>query len=140
MADGGRDGAKIAAVAVDVGDCIQSAAPIGVHTGRRYTALQRTTLSTPIDAASGDQNRHRLSRAGNRRINRALHIMAIVQRRHDTDGRRYYRRRLATGKTAWKVQHGPDDPGGGNPRSGSRLTGGTIPGASQENLKAGVSW
>ncbi|MDH6464296.1 hypothetical protein M2302_004494, partial [Micromonospora sp. A200] len=45
------------------------------------------------------QNRHRLSRAGNRRINRALHIMAIVQLRRDTEGRRYYRRRLAAGKT-----------------------------------------
>src|SRR5204863_4645230 len=34
-----------------------------------------------------------------RRINRVLHIMAIVQLRHDTDGRAYYRRRLAEGKT-----------------------------------------
>jgi transposase len=54
--------------------------------------------TAPIDASSGDNNRHRLSRAGNRRINRALHIMAIVQLRHDTKGRRYYRRRLAEGK------------------------------------------
>jgi transposase len=30
--------------------------------------------TAPIDASSGDQNRHRLSRAGNRRINRALHM------------------------------------------------------------------
>jgi transposase len=55
--------------------------------------------TAPIDASSGEQNRHRLSRAGNRRINRALHIMAIVQLRRDTEGRRYYRRRLAAGKT-----------------------------------------
>jgi transposase len=59
--------------------------------------------TAPIDASSGDQNRHRLSRAGNRRINRALHIMAIVQLRHDTEGRRYYRRRLAEGKTAMEA-------------------------------------
>jgi transposase len=32
--------------------------------------------TAPIDASSGDQVRHRLSRAGNRQINRALHIMA----------------------------------------------------------------
>ena len=38
-------------------------------------------------------------RAGNRRINRVLHIMAIVQLRHDTPGRAYYRRRVAEGKT-----------------------------------------
>jgi transposase len=55
--------------------------------------------TAPIDASSGDQNRHRLSRAGNRRINRALHIMAVVQLRNDTEGRAYYRRKLAAGKT-----------------------------------------
>jgi transposase len=55
--------------------------------------------TAPIDASSGDQQRHRLSRAGNRRINRVLHIMAVVQLRHDTAGRAYYRRRLAEGKT-----------------------------------------
>ncbi len=55
--------------------------------------------TAPLDASSGEQTRHRLSRAGNRRINRALHIMAIVQLRHDTDGRRYYDRRVAEGKT-----------------------------------------
>jgi transposase len=55
--------------------------------------------TAPIDASSGDQNRHRLSRAGNRRINRVLHIMAVVQLRRDTEGRRYYRRKLAAGKT-----------------------------------------
>ena len=55
--------------------------------------------TAPIEASSGDQKRHRLSRAGNRRINRVLHIMAVVQLRHDTPGRAYYRRRLAEGKT-----------------------------------------
>jgi transposase len=55
--------------------------------------------TAPLDASSGEQTRHRLSRAGNRRINRALHIMAVVQLRHDTDGRRYYDRRVAEGKT-----------------------------------------
>jgi transposase len=55
--------------------------------------------TAPIDASSGDHQRHRLSRAGNRRINRVLHIMAIVQLRNDTEGRAYYRRKLAAGKT-----------------------------------------
>ena len=58
--------------------------------------------TAPIDASSGEQQRHRLSRAGNRRINRVLHIMAVVQLRHDTAGRAYYRRRLAEGKPRWK--------------------------------------
>ncbi|MEV6602041.1 transposase [Actinoplanes sp. NPDC051346] len=55
--------------------------------------------TAPIDAPSSDQNRHRLSGAGNRRINRVLHIVAVVQLRRDTEGRRYYRRKLAAGKT-----------------------------------------
>jgi transposase len=55
--------------------------------------------TAPLAASSGDQQRHRLSRAGNRRINRVLHIMAIVALRNDTEGRRYYQRKLATGKT-----------------------------------------
>jgi transposase len=55
--------------------------------------------TAPLDASSGEQQRHRLSRAGNRRINRVLHIMAVVQLRHDTEGRAYYRRKLAAGKT-----------------------------------------
>ncbi|MEV4130549.1 IS110 family transposase [Dactylosporangium sp. NPDC049742] len=59
--------------------------------------------TAPIEASSGDQRRHRLSRAGNRRINRVLHIMAIVQLRHDTPGRAYYRRRLAEGKTTMEA-------------------------------------
>ena len=55
--------------------------------------------TAPIDASSGDQVRHRLSRAGNRQINRALHIMAVVQLRHPTEGRAYYDRKVAAGKT-----------------------------------------
>jgi transposase len=59
--------------------------------------------TAPIDASSGDHHRHRLSRAGNRRINRVLHIMAIVQLRNDTEGRAYYRRKLAAGKSSMEA-------------------------------------
>jgi transposase len=55
--------------------------------------------TAPIDASSGDQVRHRLSRAGNRQVNRALHIMAVVQLRNPTEGRAYYDRKVAAGKT-----------------------------------------
>ena len=57
------------------------------------------TGTAPLDASSGDQIRHRLSRAGNRRLNHVLHIAAIVQIRHNTEGRAYYRRKLAESKT-----------------------------------------
>ncbi len=57
----------------------------------------------PIDASSGDQVRHRLSRAGNRQINRVLHIMATVQLRNSTEGRAYFDRRKAAGKTSMEA-------------------------------------
>jgi transposase len=53
--------------------------------------------TAPLDASSGNQERHRLSRAGNRRINRALHIMAVVQLRNQTKGRPSYDARKAGG-------------------------------------------
>jgi transposase len=56
------------------------------------------TGTAPFDASSGEQNRHRLSRAGNRRMNHMIHIAAIIQIRLDTDGRTYYRRKGAEGK------------------------------------------
>ena len=59
--------------------------------------------TAPIDASSGENNRHRLSRSGNRRLNRALHIMAIVQLRTDTEGRRYYDRKKAAGKSSMEA-------------------------------------
>ena len=55
--------------------------------------------TAPIDASSGDQVRHRLSRKGNRQINRVVHIMATVQLRNATEGRAYYDRKIAEGKT-----------------------------------------
>ena len=57
------------------------------------------TGTAPIDASSGAHQRHRLSRAGNRRLNHVLHIAATVQmRHHDTAGRVYYDRKRAAGK------------------------------------------
>ena len=46
------------------------------------------TGTAPLDASSGEQNRHRLSRAGNRRMNHMIHIAAVTQLRLDTDGPR----------------------------------------------------
>ncbi|MFN3602322.1 MAG: IS110 family transposase [Dietzia sp.] len=57
------------------------------------------TGTAPLDASSGEQIRHRLSRAGNRKMNHMLHIAAATQIRLDTPGRAYYRRKLAAGKT-----------------------------------------
>lgn len=56
--------------------------------------------TAPIDASSGDVVRPRLSRAGNRQINRTLHIMAVVQLRNPGLGRDYYDRKKADGKSS----------------------------------------
>ena len=68
---------------------------------RAYFASWNGTA--PIDASSGDQVRHRLSRAGNRQINRVLHIMATVQLRNPTEGRAYFDRKKASGKTSMEA-------------------------------------
>ena len=57
------------------------------------------TGTAPLDASSAEQIRHRLSRAGNRKMNHMLHIAAATQARLDTEGRAYYRRKLTEGKT-----------------------------------------
>ena len=62
------------------------------------------TGTAPIDASSGEHTRHRLSRGGNRQINRVLHIMAVVQlRTGTTEGRAYYDRKKAGGKTSMEA-------------------------------------
>ena len=56
--------------------------------------------TAPIDVSSGEQVRHRLSRAGNRRINHALHMMAVTQIRYPgSEGRVYYEGKRREGKT-----------------------------------------
>ncbi len=53
----------------------------------------------PIEVSSGDQRRHRLSRAGNRSLNHALHMAARVQTMHPGPGRTNYTRKQAEHKT-----------------------------------------
>jgi len=61
------------------------------------------TGTAPIDASSGDHVRHRLSRGGNRQINRVIHIMAVVQLRNATEGRAYFDRKKADGKSSMEA-------------------------------------
>ena len=54
----------------------------------------------PIEVASGDHSRHRLSRSGDRQLNSAPHLVAVTQvRRTNSPGRRYFDKRIAEGKT-----------------------------------------
>ena len=43
--------------------------------------------------------RHRLSLAGNRHLNNALHMVAVCQARSDARGGAYYRKKMAEGKS-----------------------------------------
>jgi transposase len=56
--------------------------------------------SAPIPASSGRTVRHRLNRGGNRQLNRALYTIAITEIRANTEGRAYYERKRAEGKTS----------------------------------------
>jgi transposase len=42
--------------------------------------------------------RHRVSLAGNRRLNQVMHMIAVCQARSDPRGKAYYRKKLAEGK------------------------------------------
>jgi transposase len=57
------------------------------------------TGTAPLEASSGQVVRHRLSRAGDRKLNHALYMMAMVQVRRPSTGQAYYRRKLAEGKS-----------------------------------------
>ncbi|MCP4967445.1 MAG: IS110 family transposase [bacterium] len=56
--------------------------------------------TAPIEASSGNKNRHRLNPRGNRKLNHVLHIAAITQLRYPSDGRTYYDKKIAEGKTS----------------------------------------
>jgi transposase len=55
--------------------------------------------TAPVEASSGEVVRHRLSLAGNRRLNNALHMVAVCQARSDVRGGAYYRKKMAEGKS-----------------------------------------
>jgi transposase len=55
--------------------------------------------TAPVEASSGAVVRHRLSLAGNRKLNNALHMVAICQARSDARGGAYYRKKMAEGKS-----------------------------------------
>ena len=61
--------------------------------------LARTAGVAPIPASSGNRQRHRLDRGGNRKLNCALHRIAVTQGRCHPPATAYLARRQAEGKT-----------------------------------------
>jgi transposase len=75
---------------------VSSGDPSRMRTEAAFAALAGTS---PVDASSGRQRRHRLNRGGDRQLNRALHLIALSRIRHHDQTRDYYQRLLANGKT-----------------------------------------
>jgi len=67
---------------------------------RSEACFARLAGVAPVPASSGQTQRHRLSRGGDRQLNRALHTIALHRRHHDPATRDYIARRIAEGKTA----------------------------------------
>jgi transposase len=55
--------------------------------------------TAPIEVSSAGNTRHRLNLRGNRILNHAIHIAAVTQLRHDTNGRVYFDKKIGEGKT-----------------------------------------
>jgi transposase len=80
------------------GTAIGDVAEVSRFPGRDHFAAYNGTA--PVEVSSGNRKIHRLSLRGNRRINHAIHMAAITQIRHrHSDGRTYYDKKLAEGKT-----------------------------------------
>jgi transposase len=73
----------------------------GVARFRSEACYARHAGVAPIPVWSGNTaGRVRMSRAGNRQLNAALHRIAVTQIRLDGEGRRYYRKRLMAGDSS----------------------------------------
>lgn len=62
-------------------------------------AFARHNGTAPLPVWSGNHERHRLSRTGNRQLNCAIHRMAITQKRCHPDAQAYFARRIDSGNT-----------------------------------------
>jgi transposase len=71
------------------------------HRGRvrSEAAFARLAGVAPIPASSGQTTRYRLSRGGDRQLNRALHTVVLHRRQHDAATKDYIARRIAEGKS-----------------------------------------
>lgn len=71
----------------------------GVGRFRSRAAFAMHNGTAPVPVWSGNRERHRLNRGGNRQLNTALHRIAVTQLRRPGPGRDYLQRRLAAGDT-----------------------------------------
>ncbi|MEE9416510.1 MAG: IS110 family transposase [Acidimicrobiales bacterium] len=77
------------------------------HPGRCRSDAAFASLAgtAPIPASSGQTTgRMRLNHGGDRRLNTAIHTIALTRLRHDPDTRSYRERRIAQGKTEREIR------------------------------------
>jgi transposase len=67
---------------------------------RKEASFAALAGTSPVEASSGKQQRHRLNRGGDRQLNRALHVIALNRVRYHRETAAYYRRLLDSGKSA----------------------------------------
>jgi transposase len=75
---------------------VSSGDPTRMASEASFAALAGTS---PVEASSGRQQRHRLNRGGDRQLNRALHVISLTRVRWHPETAAYHQRLLATGKT-----------------------------------------
>jgi transposase len=71
----------------------------GVERFASDAKLAKHSGAAPLPASSGQRQRHRLNRKGNRRLNCALHRIAVTQARMHPPARAYLERKQAEGKS-----------------------------------------
>jgi transposase len=84
---GGLTAAKIVAEAADI------------RRFRSKDAFARHNGTAPLPVWSGNRERHRLARTGNRQLNCAIHRIAVTQGRCSEEAAAYLKRREASGNT-----------------------------------------
>ena len=99
-------------VGVDVASILLVAAGSNCHRLRNESAFAAMCGVSPIQASSGQTNRHRLNRSGNRQANNALWRIATNRMMSDEETRAYLAKRTAEGKTKrdvvrWLTPHRP---------------------------------
>ncbi len=90
-------------VGVDVASILLVAAGSNCQRLRNESAFAAMCSVSPLQASSGQTNRHRLNRSGNRQANNALWRIAMVRMTSDEETKTYLARRTAQGKTRCDV-------------------------------------
>ena len=70
---------------------------------RSAAAFVALAGANPIPASSGNNQRYRLNRGGDRSLNNALHTVVLVRMRYDQETQEYVQKRTAEGKSKQEI-------------------------------------